>query len=181
MYYNMKLYQFKKKCQTVFVFFSFSRSGLSDILKYGDIMLNNLNPNQKKAVITENHYVRIIAGAGSGKTRVLTSRIAWLIKNRMAFPNQILAITFTNKAANEMKERVAKMMEQSGSMVWISTIHSLCVRILREDIHCMGMPRNFTVMDADDQKAILKEAYKELGLDKTSLSFNKTTTWYQGR
>ena len=98
-------------------------------------MLNNLNPNQKKAVITENHYVRIIAGAGSGKTRVLTSRIAWLIKNRMAFPNQILAITFTNKAANEMKERVAKMMEQSGSMVWISTIHSLCVRILREDIH----------------------------------------------
>lgn len=171
MYYNMKLYQFKKKCQTVFVFFSFSRRIVSDILKYGDIMLNNLNPNQKKAVITENHYVRIIAGAGSGKTRVLTSRIAWLIKNRMAFPNQILAITFTNKAANEMKERVAKMMEQSGSMVWISTIHSLCVRILREDIHCMGMPRNFTVMDADDQKAILKEAYKELGLDKTSLSF----------
>ena len=98
-------------------------------------MLNNLNPNQKKAVITENHYVRIIAGAGSGKTRVLTSRIAWLIKNRMAFPNQILAITFTNKAANEMKERVAKMMEQSGSMVWISTIHSLCER---QDILTFG-------------------------------------------
>ncbi|MBQ4343083.1 MAG: UvrD-helicase domain-containing protein [Erysipelotrichaceae bacterium] len=135
-------------------------------------MLNNLNSNQKKAVVTDSRYVRIIAGAGSGKTRVLTSRIAWLIKNRKAFPNQILAITFTNKAANEMKERVSRMMEESGSMVWISTIHSLCVRILREDIHCMGMPRNFTVMDADDQKAILKEAYKELGFDKTSLSFS---------
>ncbi|MBQ8039904.1 MAG: ATP-dependent helicase, partial [Lachnospiraceae bacterium] len=135
-------------------------------------MLNNLNNNQKKAVVTNSRYVRIIAGAGSGKTRVLTSRIAWLIKNKMAFPNQILAITFTNKAANEMKERVSRMMEQTGTMVWISTIHSLCVRILREDIVCMGMPRNFTVMDADDQKAILKEAYKELGLDKTSLSFS---------
>lgn len=135
-------------------------------------MLNNLNKNQRQAVETKSKYVRIIAGAGSGKTRVLTTRIAWLIHSRLAWPNQILAITFTNKAANEMKERVRRLLLDQGGQVWISTIHSLCVRILREDIPCLGYPRNFTVMDQDDQKAILKEAYKEFSLDKQTYSFS---------
>lgn len=134
-------------------------------------MIESLNENQSKAVCTTSKYVRIIAGAGSGKTRVLTTRIAYLVENKIAWPNKILAITFTNKAANEMKDRVRRILLETGSEVWISTIHSLCVRILREDIHCMGIPRNFTVMDADDQKSILKEAYKEYNLDKQSISF----------
>ena len=134
-------------------------------------MLENLNENQQKAVCTTNQYVRIIAGAGSGKTRVLTSRIAYLVENRMTYANRILAITFTNKAANEMKDRVRRILQETGTEVWISTIHSLCVRILREDIHCMGIPRNFTVMDSDDQRAILKEALKEFNLDVKNYSY----------
>lgn len=130
----------------------------------------NLNMNQKEAVLTDARYVRIIAGAGSGKTRVLTTRIAYLIQEKKVAANKILAITFTNKAANEMKERVKGML-QERSTVSISTIHSLCVRILREDILAMGYPRNFTVMDTDDQKQILKEAYRELNLDKQTYSY----------
>ncbi|MEG0077690.1 ATP-dependent helicase [Anaerorhabdus sp.] len=134
-------------------------------------LLDNLNPAQKEAVISNDQYIRIIAGAGSGKTRVLTTRIAYLVQERDVYPSKILAITFTNKAANEMKERIKKILGDPSGAVWISTIHSLCVRILREDIQSMGMPRNFTVMDQDDQKTILKEAYKEHGIDKSAISF----------
>ena len=135
------------------------------------VSIEMLNESQKKAVLTSSQYVRIIAGAGSGKTRVLTMRIAHLIEQCHVWPNKILAITFTNKAANEMKERIRQMLPEQGNAVFISTIHSLCVRILREDIPAMGMPRNFTVMDADDQRSILKEAYKEFGLDKQTYTF----------
>ena len=124
------------------------------------VNLYSLNENQRKAVVSQSKYIRIIAGAGSGKTRVLTSRIAYLIEEKGIEPKKILAITFTNKAANEMKSRVSRQLEQEKTGVWISTIHSLCVRILREDIHTMGYPRNFTIIDANDQKTILKEAYK---------------------
>lgn len=134
-------------------------------------MLDGLNQEQKEAVLAQEKYLRIIAGAGSGKTRVLTTRITHLIQERGVWPNQILAITFTNKAANEMKERVRRLLDDPNSSVWISTIHSLCVRILREDIQAINFPRNFTVMDQDDQKSILKEAYKEHGIDKGQLSF----------
>ena len=130
-----------------------------------------LNEAQKEAVLDEAKYLRIVAGAGSGKTRVLTMRIAHLIDEVGVKANKILAITFTNKAANEMKERIRKMVEEENNHVWISTIHSLCVRILREDIQCMGWPRNFTVLDAEDQKAILKEAYKEMKLDATTYPY----------
>lgn len=134
-------------------------------------LLDGLNPNQKEAVLSTDQYLRVIAGAGSGKTRVLTTRIANLVLERNVYPSKILAITFTNKAANEMKERIKKILGDPSGAVWISTIHSLCVRILREDIQSMGMPRNFTVMDQDDQKTILKEAYKEHGIDKSAISF----------
>lgn len=130
-----------------------------------------LNENQKKAVLSDSRYLRIVAGAGSGKTRVLTMRIAHLIEDERVPAWKILAITFTNKAANEMKERIRGMLKEEEGMPWISTIHSLCVRILRQDIQSMGYPRNFTVMDADDQKSILKEAYKKYEVDTQQFSF----------
>ncbi len=133
--------------------------------------LQQLNPNQKLAVLTKSRYVRIIAGAGSGKTRVLTTRIVHLIEDLGVAANSIVAITFTNKAANEMKTRMYKMLGDVAAGVHLSTIHSLCVRILREDCQIMGLPRNFTVLDQDDQKSILKEAYKEIGLDRQKYTF----------
>ncbi len=130
-----------------------------------------LNDNQKQAVLSDSKYQRVIAGAGSGKTRVLTMRIAHLIEDCGIRPYRILAITFTNKAANEMKARIEKMLDSTEQVPWISTIHSLCVRILREDIQVLGYPRNFTIMDADDQKTVLKEAYKLQNLDATSFPY----------
>ncbi len=127
-----------------------------------------LNENQKAAVLSDAKYIRVIAGAGSGKTRVLTMRIVHLIEDCGIYASRILAITFTNKAANEMKERVSRMLEDQTYSPWVSTIHSLCVRILREDIEVMGYPKNYTIMDADDQKTVLREAYKQMNLDTTS-------------
>ena len=130
------------------------------------IKYSELNENQKMAVTDEAAHLRIIAGAGSGKTRVLTMRIAYLIEQRGVKPYHILAITFTNKAAREMKNRINEMLKDEGTGCWISTIHSLCMRILSEDIGALNYPKNFTVVDADDQRQILKEAYKEIGIDK---------------
>lgn len=132
--------------------------------------LTNLNENQSKAVMSNSPYLRIIAGAGSGKTRVLISRIAHLIHDLGIHPGSVLAITFTNKAANEMKERLDRMLSAYAAGVHISTIHSLCVMILRHDCTSMDLPRNFTVLDSDDQKSIIKEAYREIGLDKQKYS-----------
>lgn len=130
------------------------------------VSFSNLNENQKQAVIDSNKHLRIIAGAGSGKTRVLTMRIAYLIEQMQVKPYHILAITFTNKAAREMKSRINEMLKDEGSGCWISTIHSLCMRILSQDITALNYPKNFTVVDSEDQKQILKEAYKKLGIDK---------------
>lgn len=129
-----------------------------------------LNANQKEAVMSDDKYLRIIAGAGSGKTRVLTMRIAHLIEDEDVRPYKILAITFTNKAAHEMKDRIEKMLGEQQFTPWVSTIHSLCVRILREDIQHMGYPKNFTIMDADDQKSVVKEACKQLGIDNSNIT-----------
>ena len=130
------------------------------------ITYSQLNENQKAAVTDESKHIRIIAGAGSGKTRVLTMRIAYLIEQKGVKPYHILAITFTNKAAREMKTRINDMLGDNGTGCHISTIHSLCMRILAEDITALNYPKNFTVIDADDQRQILKEAYKEIGIDK---------------
>ncbi|MBQ9425617.1 MAG: UvrD-helicase domain-containing protein [Erysipelotrichaceae bacterium] len=130
------------------------------------VKFSQLNENQKQAVIDQSDHIRIIAGAGSGKTRVLTMRIAYLIEKMDVKPYHILSITFTNKAAREMKNRINDMLKDAGSGCWISTIHSLCMRILSEDISALNYPKNFTVVDADDQRQILKEAYKEIGIDK---------------
>jgi DNA helicase II / ATP-dependent DNA helicase PcrA len=128
--------------------------------------LTHLNPEQLKAVTTTSQYVRIIAGAGSGKTRVLTSRIVYLIRAFDVSPQSILAITFTNKAANEMKQRLFKELGDVARMSTISTIHSLCVRMLREDIGVLNWPKNFTVMDEDDQKSLIKQIMKDLKFEK---------------
>ena len=135
------------------------------------IDISVLNEDQKEAVLSDDKYLRIVAGAGSGKTRVLTMRIVHLVEDKAVWPSHILAITFTNKAANEMKDRIRNMMPDATSQAWISTIHSLCVRILREDIMAMGWPHNFTVLDADDQKSILREAYKQLKVDAQTYSY----------
>ena len=115
-------------------------------------ILETLNSKQREAASITDSHVRIIAGAGSGKTRVLMARIVYLVKECGVFPNRIMAITFTNKATNEMKERLMAQLGKEALAVRISTIHSLCVRILREDADAIGYPRSFTILDSDDQK-----------------------------
>lgn len=131
-------------------------------------MIEELNPQQKEAVLTQSQHVRVIAGAGSGKTRVLTTRIVHLIRDLGYFPSRICAITFTNKAANEMKERMEKM-HPDAVRVHTSTIHSLCVRILREEYDAVGLIRNFIILDSADQQSILRDAYKEFQYDRKEL------------
>lgn len=130
--------------------------------------LDGLNDMQKRAVKKTDGPLLIIAGAGSGKTRVLTHRIAYLIEDCGVAPYNILAITFTNKAAAEMKERVEKITPL-GSQVWVSTFHSTCVRILRRYIDRLGYDTNFTIYDTDDQKSVIKEACKKLNIDTKML------------
>ena len=130
--------------------------------------LDGLNDMQKRAVKRTEGPLLIIAGAGSGKTRVLTHRIAYLIEDCDVAPYNILAITFTNKAAAEMKERVEKITPL-GSQVWVSTFHSTCVRILRRYIDRLGYDTNFTIYDTDDQKSVIKEACKKLNIDTKML------------
>ncbi|MBR2810448.1 MAG: UvrD-helicase domain-containing protein [Solobacterium sp.] len=136
------------------------------------IDVSMLNDEQKEAVLSDDQYIRVIAGAGSGKTRVLTTRIEHLIEDEDVRPYKILAITFTNKAANEMKQRLASMLgEETAGMAWISTIHSMCVRILRQEIDVIGYPKSFTIMDVDDQKAMLKTICRELDVDTKKHSY----------
>lgn len=125
-----------------------------------------LNPQQREAVLTTEGPVLILAGAGSGKTKVLTQRIAYLISVKQVAPWSILAITFTNKAAREMQNRVAAIIGGVAAQdTWLSTFHSLCVRILRRDIDRMGISRNFTILDAGDQLSVVKQCLKELNID----------------
>ena len=107
----------------------------------------------------------ILAGAGSGKTRVLTHRIAYLIEEQQVNPWNILAITFTNKAAGEMRERVDKLVGYGSESIWVSTFHSMCVRILRRHIDLLGYDTNFTIYDSDDQKTLMREVCKLLQVD----------------
>ena len=134
--------------------------------------LDMLNESQREAVTSMNKYIRVNAGAGSGKTRVLTSKIAFLINEYGVSENSILAITFTNKVAREMKDRVAKMLDQESSTVSISTFHSFCARVLREDIPSLDEKynRRFTIIDEDDQVSICKELLKREKIDKEELN-----------
>lgn len=128
-------------------------------------LLKGMNPRQAEAVQATEGPLLIMAGAGSGKTRVLTHRIAYLIEEKEVNPWNILAITFTNKAAKEMKERVIRLMEAGGEDVWISTFHSMCVRILRRDVDHIGYSKNFTIIDGSEQLTLMKRVVKELNID----------------
>ncbi|HSQ34160.1 MAG TPA: DNA helicase PcrA [Peptostreptococcaceae bacterium] len=126
--------------------------------------LDTLNPAQREAVEKIAGPVLILAGAGSGKTRVLTYRIAHLIEDKGVYPSHILSITFTNKAANEMRERVEQTLDADTKEMWISTFHSCCVRILRKDINKIGYNRSFVIYDSGDQLTLIKDCLKELNL-----------------
>ncbi|WP_347301333.1 DNA helicase PcrA [Dolosigranulum savutiense] len=133
-------------------------------------IISGMNPKQKEAVLHTEGPLLIMAGAGSGKTRAVTHRIAYLIQEKGVNPYNILAITFTNKAASEMKERVQSLVEDGGSEVWISTFHSLCVRILRREADHIGYQRAFTIADTSERKTLMKRILKELNLDSKQFS-----------
>ena len=128
-------------------------------------LLTGLNKEQKEAVQHTEGPLLIMAGAGSGKTRVLTHRIAYLIKEKSVAPRNILAITFTNKAAREMKSRVSRLVGPEGDYMWVSTFHSMCVRILRRDIDRIGYNSNFTILDSSDQLSVIKQVLRNLNID----------------
>ena len=130
-----------------------------------DDLVEGLNPQQRAAVEHRGPALLIVAGAGSGKTRVLTHRIAHLLAKREAWPSQILAITFTNKAAAEMRERVRHLLGQGADGMWIKTFHSACVMILRRESERLGHDSNFTIYDSGDSRAIFKRLIKEMGAD----------------
>lgn len=128
-------------------------------------LVKNMNTEQSEAVRTTEGPLLIMAGAGSGKTRVLTHRIAYLLDEKDVSPYNILAITFTNKAAKEMKQRVEQLVGEEAQVIWMSTFHSMCVRILRRDADRIGIERNFTIIDPTDQKSVIKDVLKNENID----------------
>ncbi|MDC2865244.1 DNA helicase PcrA [Bacillus sp. BP-3] len=138
---------------------------MTEYMSITEKLLTGLNPQQQKAVQATSGPLLLMAGAGSGKTRVLTHRIAYLLGEKGVAPWNILAITFTNKAAREMRERIDKLIGPEAEDIWISTFHSMCVRILRRDIDRIGINRNFTILDASDQLTVVKKIMKERNVD----------------
>lgn len=136
-----------------------------NFLDQADPLLAGLNEQQRTAVVSQSKALLIVAGAGSGKTRVLTHRIAHLIRQRIAWPSQILAITFTNKAAAEMRQRVGQLLGEGAESMWVSTFHSACVRILRKEAERFGYVSGFTIYDSADSRALLKRLIKESGAE----------------
>ena len=133
--------------------------------------LKNLNKSQKEAVMHLDGPLLIVAGAGSGKTKVLTTRIANIIKERKAFPNQILAVTFTNKAAKEMQIRVSKILGSSATgLSWLGTFHSICAKLLRKHAPAVNLNSNFTIIDTDDQIRLVKNICKAENIDIKQLA-----------
>jgi DNA helicase-2/ATP-dependent DNA helicase PcrA len=139
-------------------------------------LLQKLNPQQREGVEAVDGPVLILAGAGSGKTRVITHRIAYLIEQRGAAPDSILAVTFTNKAAGEMAERVEKLIGHASlAKPVVSTFHSFCVRLLRRDVEALrinneGLTKNFAIYDESDQQAVVKAVMRRMGLDDKQLT-----------
>src|SRR5260221_5404732 len=129
--------------------------------------LDSLNPEQREAVLHINGPLLILAGAGSGKTRVITSRIAYLVGDGHAKPNEVLAVTFTNKAAEEMRARVEALLGSDVTVMWLSTFHALCARLLRREAPAIGLSRDFVIYDSSDQLAVVKRALKELRIDES--------------
>ena len=132
-------------------------------------LVEGLNPQQREAVEYRGRALLIVAGAGSGKTRVLTHRIAHFLANKELWPSQILAITFTNKAAAEMRERVEQLIGESAEGMWIKTFHSACLQILRREADRLGYDSNFTVYDTADSRALLKRLLREAGAEDADI------------
>ena len=143
----------------------------------GDELLAGLNPPQREAVLHEGAPVLVVAGAGSGKTRVLTRRIAYLVSERGAHPASVLAITFTNKAAAEMRGRVLELVGNRAKLMWVSTFHSACVRILRSEIGRFGMTRTFSIYDDADSKRLMQLVANDLDLDTKKFPVRALMTW----
>ncbi|NHD16715.1 MULTISPECIES: UvrD-helicase domain-containing protein [unclassified Actinopolyspora] len=131
----------------------------------GEPLLDEMNPQQREAVLHSGSPLLVVAGAGSGKTKVLTHRIAHLLEARGAHPGQIMAITFTNKAAVEMRERVAELVGRRANAMWVSTFHSMCVRVLRREANVLGLSSNFSIYDADDSRRLITLVSRDLELD----------------
>src|SRR3954471_23306570 len=131
--------------------------------------LTGLNPEQTDAVLHIEGPLLILAGAGSGKTRVIAQRIAYLISEGFARPDGILAVTFTNKAAEELRTRVETLLGASMAGSWMSTFHSLCARLLRREATAIGLPRDFVIYDSSDQVALIKQVMKDLQIDDSAV------------
>src|SRR6478752_8348369 len=129
--------------------------------------LETLNPEQREAVLHTSGPLLILAGAGSGKTRVITSRIAYLVGDGHAEADEVLAVTFTNKAAEEMRARVESLLGADCSRMWVSTFHSLCARLLRREAPAIGLSRDFVIYDSSDQLTVVKQALKSLHVDES--------------
>ena len=133
--------------------------------------LVNLNKNQREAIVDLDGPCLIVAGAGSGKTRVLTSRVVHIIKQKKAWPNQILCVTFTNKAAREMQNRVLNLLKQkTRSLPWLGTFHSVSAKILRKHAEAVGLNSHFTIIDQDDQLRLIKNICKAENIDIKKIS-----------
>ena len=132
-------------------------------------LLSSLNPEQQEAVLQTEGPLLILAGAGSGKTRVIAHRIAHLVSSGIAAPERILAVTFTNKAAGEMRERVERLLGVDCRQMWISTFHSLCARLLRREAPQIGLTRDFVIYDSTDQLTVIKQALREAGVDDSAV------------
>src|SRR5919201_4097072 len=128
-------------------------------------LLSSLNPEQQEAVLHSKGPLLILAGAGSGKTRVIAHRIAYLVSEALCEPDRLLAVTFTNKAAEEMRTRVQALLGVDCRRMWISTFHALCARLLRREAPHIGLSRDFVIYDSADQVAVVKQAQRELGID----------------
>ena len=136
-----------------------------------NILLNNLNSEQKKAVIDTDGPNLIVAGAGSGKTRVLTTKLAYIINQKKAWSNQILCVTFTNKAAKEMQNRVLNFIKgQNSAVPWLGTFHSISVKFLRRHAEALGYKSNFTILDTDDQKKLIRKICEAENIDAKKIS-----------
>src|SRR5262245_11871862 len=132
-------------------------------------LLSSLNPEQQEAVLHSDGPLLILAGAGSRKTRLIAHRIAHLVSNGIADPNRVRAVTFTRKAAEEMRSRVEALLGVDCRKMWIATFHALCARLLRREGPHVGLSRDFVIYDSSDQLSVMKQALKELGLDDATV------------
>src|SRR6188474_2869540 len=132
-------------------------------------LVSSLNPEQQQAVLQTEGALLILAGAGSGKTRVIAHRIAYLVRDGFADPSAVLAVTFTNKAAEEMRTRVEKLLEMDCRKMWISTFHALCARLLRREAPHVGLSRDFVIYDSTDQLTVMKQALRQIGADDSAV------------